>query len=67
MGWQFSIARLPRIEFGAGCLYKLPDIVASYGKRLVIVTDHTKVYRRLGEKLDKPLLGRIDVLVLIDN
>jgi alcohol dehydrogenase len=38
MGWQFSIARLPCIEFGAGCLSKLPDIVASYGKRLVIVT-----------------------------
>lgn len=38
MGWQFSIARLPRIEFGAGILSRLPDIAATYGRRLVIVT-----------------------------
>lgn len=34
----FSIARLPRIEFGAGALGKLPDIVAGYGHRLLLVT-----------------------------
>ncbi|MDP1653782.1 MAG: iron-containing alcohol dehydrogenase [Rhodocyclaceae bacterium] len=34
----FSIARLPRIEFGSGALKKLPDIAAAYGKRLLIVT-----------------------------
>lgn len=34
----FSIARLPRIEFGAGILSKLPAIAAQYGKRLLIVT-----------------------------
>jgi alcohol dehydrogenase len=34
----FSIARLPRIEFGAGVLHKLPDIAAGYGKRLLLVT-----------------------------
>lgn len=34
----FSIARLPRIEFGAGAIRKLPDIVAGYGKRLLLVT-----------------------------
>lgn len=34
----FSIARLPRIEFGAGALQKLPDIIASYGARILLVT-----------------------------
>jgi alcohol dehydrogenase class IV len=34
----FSIARLPRIEFGSGTLQKLPDIAAGYGKRLLLVT-----------------------------
>lgn len=35
---SFSIARLPRIEFGSGSLSKLPDIAAAYGKRLLLVT-----------------------------
>ncbi len=34
----FSIARLPRIEFGAGSLRRLPDIASGYGKRLLLVT-----------------------------
>ena len=34
----FSIARLPRIEFGAGCLTKAPALCASYGKRVLLVT-----------------------------
>lgn len=34
----FAIARLPRIEFGAGALRKLPAIAAQYGKRLLIIT-----------------------------
>jgi alcohol dehydrogenase len=34
----FSVARLPRIEFGAGMLRKLPAIAAGYGKRLLLVT-----------------------------
>jgi len=35
---RFSIARLPRIEFGAGTLEKLPAIAAGYGKRALLVT-----------------------------
>lgn len=35
---HFSIARLPRIEFGAGTIRKLPAIAAGYGKRLLLVT-----------------------------
>jgi alcohol dehydrogenase class IV len=38
MTFAFSIARLPRIEFGAGALRRLPDIAAAYGKRLLLVT-----------------------------
>ena len=34
----FSISRLPRIVFGAGRIKELPDLAASYGKNLLIVT-----------------------------
>jgi alcohol dehydrogenase len=34
----FSIARLPRIEFGAGVFTRVPDIVMRYGKRVMLVT-----------------------------
>jgi len=34
----FSIARLPRIEFGAGAVSKLPDLAARYGRRVLLVT-----------------------------
>ncbi len=34
----FSIARLPRIEFGSGVFRKLPDIAVNYGKHLLLVT-----------------------------
>lgn len=34
----FSIARLPRIEFGAGAVSRLPAIVRGYGRRALLVT-----------------------------
>ncbi|HXH03042.1 MAG TPA: iron-containing alcohol dehydrogenase [Candidatus Competibacteraceae bacterium] len=34
----FSIARLPRIEFGAGSLARLPTLIQGYGRRLALVT-----------------------------
>jgi alcohol dehydrogenase len=34
----FSIARLPRIEFGAGSVKKLPAILARYGTRVLLVS-----------------------------
>ncbi|MDS4041856.1 MAG: iron-containing alcohol dehydrogenase [Candidatus Competibacter sp.] len=34
----FSIARLPRIEFGAGFIVKLPGLIAQYGNRALLVT-----------------------------
>ncbi len=34
----FSIARLPRIEFGAGSISKLPGLIAQYGNRVLLVT-----------------------------
>jgi alcohol dehydrogenase len=33
----FSIARLPRIEFGSGSLAKLPEIASGYGTHLLLV------------------------------
>jgi alcohol dehydrogenase len=35
---QFSIARLPRIEFGASVVSKLPAIVRGYGPQVLLVT-----------------------------
>ncbi|GJL76839.1 iron-containing alcohol dehydrogenase [Nitrosomonas sp.] len=35
---NFSIARLPRIEFGSGVFRQLPDIAAGYGTRVLLVT-----------------------------
>ena len=34
----FSIARLPRIEFGAGVFARVPDIIARYGHSVMLVT-----------------------------
>jgi alcohol dehydrogenase class IV len=34
----FSVARLPRIEFGEGSLARVPALVAPYGKRALLVT-----------------------------
>jgi alcohol dehydrogenase class IV len=38
MTMVFSIARIPRIEFGSGSLGKLPDLLRQYGRHLLIVT-----------------------------
>jgi len=34
----FSIARLPRIEFGRGVFGKLPKLIQQYGERVLLVT-----------------------------
>ena len=38
MNMNFSVARLPRIEFGQGSLKKLPDIIKQYGSPVLFVT-----------------------------
>ncbi len=38
MPFSFALARLPRIEFGSGRLSILPDLVAAYGRRVLLVT-----------------------------
>lgn len=35
---SFTIGRLPRIEFGAGCLATLPTLAGRYGRRLLLLT-----------------------------
>ena len=35
---SFSLGRLPRIEFGAGCISVLPEIIMRFGQRVLIVT-----------------------------
>ena len=34
----FAIGRLPRVEFGAGAFGRVPDILAHYGDRVMLVT-----------------------------
>lgn len=34
---SFSIAKQPRVEFGSGSFARLPDIIASYGKHVLVV------------------------------
>jgi alcohol dehydrogenase len=36
--YSFSIARLPRIEFGPGAFARAPDVLARYGRRVLVVT-----------------------------
>lgn len=38
MPYSFSLARLPRIEFGRGRLSILPDLVTAHGRRALLVT-----------------------------
>ena len=40
---MFSIARLPRIEFGRGSLEKLPDLIAARGTHVLLVTGAASV------------------------
>ncbi len=35
---QFSISRLPRIQFGAGQIKALPALITSYGRQVLLVT-----------------------------
>jgi alcohol dehydrogenase len=35
---RFTLTRVPRIEFGAGTIDKLPAIAAAYGRRALLVT-----------------------------
>lgn len=41
---HFSVARLPRIEFGAGSFDRVPSIVGHYGRELLIVTGAASLY-----------------------
>jgi len=34
----FNVARLPEIRFGAGTLQQLPEVLAGYGRRVLLVT-----------------------------
>ena len=41
----FSIARLPRIEFGSGSILKVPQLIARYGRRILLVTGAYSIER----------------------
>ncbi len=53
---DFQVARLPAIEFGPGRLERLPEIIARFGQRLLLVTGRhsfqsTPAWFRLGKAL----------------
>ncbi len=57
----FSIARLPRIEFGPGVIDKLPELAAGFGTHALILTGHKSfVDTQAWEDLKKGL-SRLDV------
>jgi alcohol dehydrogenase len=41
----FSIARLPRIEYGAGSIVRLPELAARYGRTALLVTGAASLQR----------------------
>jgi len=41
---QFSIARIPRVEFGTGSLDKLPAIIRSFGKHVLFITGKQSIH-----------------------
>jgi len=54
----FSIARIPRIEFGAGTIKKLPSLAAGYGNTVLLVTgasslDRSGVWHAIEQQLGK--------------
>lgn len=42
---DFSLSRLPRIEFGSGSLARLPEIVARFGQHVLLVTGADSLQR----------------------
>jgi len=55
----FSIARVPRIEFGAGAIAKLPELAERYGRSLLLVTGQRAfVESPAGERLFAALEAR---------
>jgi alcohol dehydrogenase len=42
---RFTLTRVPRIEFGAGTIDKLPGIAATYGRRALLVTGAASLQR----------------------
>ena len=44
--FDFSIARLPGIEFGSGKLLRLPGLIRNYGNRVMLVTGNQSIARQ---------------------
>jgi alcohol dehydrogenase len=64
----FNIGRIPRVEFGAGALSRVPQICARYGKRMLLVTGArsfraSENYSRLADMLRGERLAWDDLIV----
>ena len=54
---HFSLARIPRIEFGSGCIDRLPALVSGYGKHALLVTGASSLLKSAtGERIRVDLL-----------
>lgn len=58
---KYSIARLPRIEFGAGVFAKVPELVSRYGSRVLIVTGGRSFVQTAHWERLQAELGRRDI------
>ncbi len=45
---SFSLSLFPRIEFGAGTIQQLPEIIAKYGQRVLLITGSHSFYQTAG-------------------
>ncbi|MBU0752595.1 MAG: iron-containing alcohol dehydrogenase [Gammaproteobacteria bacterium] len=59
----FSIARVPRVEFGAGAIARLPEVAERYGRKALLVTGQRAfVESPAGERLFAALEARDFIL-----
>lgn len=65
---SFTLSRLPRIEFGPGAVFKLPEVLAQYGTRILMVTGASSAtqmpaWDRLGGALDQRGIQQLHLTV----
>ncbi len=57
----FSIARLPRIEFGSGALGRLPELAQHYGNRILLVTGSGSIEKTAQWPQIQTWLGHVQI------
>ncbi len=65
----FSVARLPRLEFGSGRISLLPELIAEHGSHVLLVTGQssfrgTAAWGRLLAELDRRVIDHDDLVAV---